>query len=237
MSLVPEEQEPATPTGDPAQAKATETMNLDAIAGLQADKLQKLTESLQGLAAARQEPTRQPPVQTETTSAEEEIRWEQLGAGRLPASEEPQARPPPTQNTVSTQPLARENPQSKPLPPPQAAAFAEVCSKQQRTDSLAAYPSIFDLQESDITATTERIEILASLLQHERPALLIIVEDPTRHIRVLWGIEKLPYSYAKKIALDGHILAFSRDIVAGNTPPTIAVNKEWWRCVSRDDVS
>ena len=154
MSLVPEEQEPATPTGDPAQAKATETMNLDAIAGLQADKLQKLTESLQGLAAARQEPTRQPPVQTETTSAEEEIRWEQLGAGRLPASEEPQARPPPTQNPVITKPLARESPQSNPRSPPQVATLAEVCSQQQRTYYLAAYPAIFYLQESDITTTT-----------------------------------------------------------------------------------
>ena len=48
-------------------------MNLDAIAGLQADELQKLIESLQGLAAARQEPTRQPPVQTATALAEDEI--------------------------------------------------------------------------------------------------------------------------------------------------------------------
>ena len=64
--------------------------------------------------------------------------------------------------------------------------------------------------------------------QHEIPDLLIIVEEPTRHIRVLWGSEKLPYSYTNKTTLDGRILAFSRDIVAGNTPPTIAVNEEWW---------
>ena len=62
-------------------------MNLDAIAGLQADELEKLIESLQGLVAARQEPTQQPPVHTATASAEEEIRWEQLSAGRLPATE------------------------------------------------------------------------------------------------------------------------------------------------------
>ena len=137
MSLVPEEQEPATPTKAPAQARATEIMNLDAIASLQADELQKLIESLQGLAASRQEPTRQPPVQTAIPPAEEEIRWEQLGAERLLASEEPQARPPPTQNTVSTQPLARESTQSDPHPQPQVATFAELCSQQQRTDSLA----------------------------------------------------------------------------------------------------
>ena len=62
MYLVLEEQELATPTGAPTQARATEIMNLDAIAGLQADELQNLIESLQGLMAARQEPTRQPPA-------------------------------------------------------------------------------------------------------------------------------------------------------------------------------
>ena len=79
------------------------------------------------------------------------------------------------------------------------------------------------------------MNILASLPQQERPALLIIVKEPTRHIRVLWGIEKLPFSYANRTALDGRIFAFSRDIVSGNTPPTIATDKEWWnnkdRCV------
>ena len=72
------------------------------------------------------------------------------------------------------------------------------------------------------------MNILASLPQHERPALVIIVEEPTRHIRVLWGIEKLPFSYANRTALDGRIVAFSRDIVAGNTPPIISIDEEWW---------
>ena len=228
MSLVQEEQEPATPTQAPAQSMATAGMNLDAIASLQADELQKLIKSLQGIAASRQEgptPTQQPPVHTLTTAAEEEIRWEQMGAGQLPVTEEPHTRPPPTHNPVSTQTLARENPQSDPCPPPQIAAFADVCSQQQRTDSVAAYPAIFDLQESNIMTTAERIDIIASLPQHKRPSLLVIVEEPTRHIRVLWGIEKLPYSYANKTALDGRTVSFSRDVVAGNTPPTISVNE------------
>ena len=129
-----------------------------------------------------------------------------------------------THNPVSMQTLARENPQSDPRPPPQVVTFSEVCSQQQRTDSLAAYPAFFDLTESNTTKTSERIDILASLPHHKRPALLVIVEELTRHIRVLWGIEKLPYSYANKTSLDGRIVAFSRDVVAGNTPPTISVN-------------
>ena len=39
VSLVPEEQELATPTQAPAQAMATAGMNLDALASLQADEL------------------------------------------------------------------------------------------------------------------------------------------------------------------------------------------------------
>ena len=72
------------------------------------------------------------------------------------------------------------------------------------------------------------MKILASLPHQDRPALLVIVEEPTRHIRFLWGIEKPPFLYANKTALDGHIVAFSCDIVAGNTPPTIAIDDEWW---------
>ena len=99
---------------------------------------------------------------------------------------------------------------------------------QQRTDSLAAYPAIFDLQDSTVTTTSGKMNILASLPQYKMPALLIIVKEPTRHIRVLWGIEKLPFSYANRTALDCRIIAFSRNIFAGNTPPTIAIDEEWW---------
>ena len=42
------------------------------------------------------------------------------------------------------------------------------------------------------------------------------------------GSRKLPYSYANKTDLDGCVIAFSRDVDAGNTPPTIAVDEEWW---------
>ena len=158
---------------------ASTGMNLDALTSLQAGDLQKLIESLQGLAASWQEgltPTQQPPIHTPTTAEEEEIRWEQMGAGRLPVTEEAHTRPPPTHNPVSTQTLAGENPPSDPRPPPQVATFAEVYSQQQRTDSLAAYPFIFDLQDINITTTSERMDILASLPQHKRPALLVIVK-------------------------------------------------------------
>ena len=94
---------------------------------------------------------------------------------------------------------------------------------------MAAYTAIFDLIKDNGTAqTAERMNILTSLPLQERPALLIIVKGPTRHLQVLWGIEKLPVSYTNKTAIGGHIVAFSHDIVAGDTPPTISINTNWW---------
>ena len=104
---------------------------------------------------------------------------------------------------------------------------ADICSKQEKTNSLAAYPAIFDLQDDGGVTISERMNILAYLLRQERPALLVIVKEPTRHIRVLWGIKKLPFSYSNRTALVGHIIAFSRDIVAGNTLTTIAIDYKW----------
>ena len=72
------------------------------------------------------------------------------------------------------------------------------------------------------------MNIIASLPRQEWPTLLVIVEEPTRHIRVLWGVKNPPLSYAKRNALDGHIVAFSHDIVAGDTPPTTAIDNDWW---------
>ena len=74
---------------------------------------------------------------------------------------------------------------------------------------------------------------LTSLPRQERPSLLIIFKEPTRHIRFLWGIEKLSFSYANRTALDGQIVDFSRDIVAGDTPPTIAFSDGWWELEDR----
>ena len=139
-------------------------MNLDAVAGLQADELKKLIESLQGLAAARQEPTQQSPMQAETAPVEDEIQWEQLSTGRGQTTAPPHVSAPLTPTTAGTQPLTRESIQTN-IPLPQVATLAEVCSQQQRTESLAAYPEIFDLQESNVTTTTERMDILSSLHQ------------------------------------------------------------------------
>ena len=72
------------------------------------------------------------------------------------------------------------------------------------------------------------MNILASLPRQESPTLLVIVKDPTLHIRFLWGIEKLPFSFTNRTALSVHIVALSHDIVTGDTPPTITIYDDWW---------
>ena len=63
------------------------------------------------------------------------------------------------------------------------------------------------------------MNITESLPHQERPAFLVIFEEPMHHIIVLWGIEKLPLSY---------IVTFSRHIIAGDPRPTIVIDNEWW---------
>ena len=72
------------------------------------------------------------------------------------------------------------------------------------------------------------MKTLAPLPRQERPALLIISKGLTRHIQVLWVIKKLLFSCTAKTALNGHIVAFSYDIVAGDTTTTITIIDDWW---------
>ena len=67
--------------------------------------------------------------------------------------------------------------------------------KKFQENTLVAYPAIFNLQEDKSSSNAERMSTLASLPQQEQPALLVIVTQPKRHIRVLWGIDKLPFFY------------------------------------------
>ena len=69
--------------------------------------------------------------------------------------------------------------------------------------------------------------MLASLSIQEQLDLLPIVDVPPRHIRVLWGgVEKLPFSFANKMDPGGKFVALSCDIIAGSTPPTVAIDPD-----------
>ena len=80
---------------------ATPGSNLEALANLQANKLQKIIESLQDIAASRtgiNTPTApQPPhIPTAKSVDEEAILWVKVSTGNVPPPEVPPIRPPPT---------------------------------------------------------------------------------------------------------------------------------------------
>ena len=100
-----------------------------------------------------------------------------------------------------------------------------------------AYPTIFDLLKyKGNLPTTENMTTLTYQPTKERTYLLIILNVPPHHLQVLWIIEKYPLSYAKKTVLDGQIVAFSRDVVSGATPPTVTINPNWWDIEDHPDV-
>ena len=207
--------------------------NVEALANLQADELQKLSESLQGIAAARTGVTPTDPqpstVPAETTGEGGSILWEKVSTGNVVPQEVPPTRPPTTNGPNTVQ--KRDDPAISPQPlltQQYATTLSETFSKQRQENALTAYPAIFDLKENEISPNVVSMSTLTSFPRQERPALLIIVTQPTRHIRFFFGIEKLPFPYANRTTLDGHILAFSRDIFAGDKPPTIEISDEWW---------
>ena len=238
----------------PINLSAQKSKSQGCMAGLQAEKLSKLIKSLQGLASANTSNNPHAPhdpalithitapIIPATAAREEEdaILWYPVRTGHapppyvLPPGPRPQT-PPPRQtregrnNLTAAPPLLPLLVPQGMVPPRAVSNFTEMCNNQHRADSLAAYPAIFNLLQDDGTVwTAERMTKLTSLMLQERPSLLIFVMGPTRHLRLLWGIGKKHFSYASKTALYGHIVAFYRDIVARDTPPTISINPNWW---------
>ena len=117
---------PQVSTEVPAPMMPPPGMNLDALASLQEDEIRKLIESLQGLAASRQEettPTQKPPVHASAPEEEEAIRWGQLVTGQVPFTEAPHTRPPPTHDPINVQTLAVGKTPSDLFPPSQVSTL------------------------------------------------------------------------------------------------------------------
>ena len=65
----------------------------------------------------------------------------------------------------------------------------DVCTAQNGSQDLAAYPKIFDLLTTDtIPRAKDRLDNLALLAIKERLYLVVVVARTPCHIRVLWGI-------------------------------------------------
>ena len=62
------------------------------------------------------------------------------------------------------------------------------------------------------------MERLATLPLGDRPPLVVFLEAPEPHIRVLWGAQFVTPSFAQPTPEDGKVLAFARDTRLGLLP-------------------
>ena len=58
----------------------------------------------------------------------------------------------------------------------------------------------------------------------EIPALFVRVKHPKRHVRVLWGIERLTRSFSNPSWLYGKTVMFDRNVAEGTVTPTVLVD-------------
>ena len=63
-----------------------------------------------------------------------------------------------------------------------------------------------------------------SLSLEEIPTLIIFVKGLPRHLRVIWGIERLPVSITNATDTDYQIVAFFCDLVEVTLKPKIKVD-------------
>ena len=90
------------------------------------------------------------------------------------------------------------------------------------------FPGILALLEERAHTTPRlRLEILATLPLGERPLLVLCLEAPEPHIRVLWGTQFVTPSFVHPTLYDRKVLAFARDIHLGLLPATVVLKLEW----------
>ena len=83
------------------------------------------------------------------------------------------------------------------------------------------------LEAGSDTTPQVRHKRLTTLPLWERPLLVVYLEAPDLHIRVLWGTHFMTLSFSHPTPEDGKILAFARDNRLGLIPETVVVQPEW----------
>ena len=93
---------------------------------------------------------------------------------------------------------------------------------------ISGFPGIFTLLEARANTTPqERLKRLANLPLGQRPPLVVCLNAPELHIRVIWGTQFVTLSFAQPTPEDEKVLAFARDIRLGMLPATVVVHPEW----------
>ena len=94
--------------------------------------------------------------------------------------------------------------------------------------SILGYPGIFTLLKSGSNTTPqERLERLATFPLGGRPQLVVCLEAPEPHIRMLWENQFVTPSFAQNTPENRNVLNFAQDIRIGLLPATVVVHLEW----------
>ena len=96
-----------------------------------------------------------------------------------------------------------------------------------------SFPNIFDLpKEEGQGKAEERLAMLDIITLKESPAVVLRVRHPKKHVRVIWGIERLACYFCNLYWLDSKIVDFERDVAEGTSPPMVLV--EQYSCYIQD---
>ena len=101
--------------------------------------------------------------------------------------------------------------------------------------SIPVFPDIFSLLEDGANTNPQsRMERLATLPLGERLPIVVCLEAPESHIRVIWGAQFVTPSFAQPTPEIRKVLAFARDIRLGLLPATVVVKPE---CLTLGEVN
>ena len=79
-----------------------------------------------------------------------------------------------------------------------------------------SFPGIFALLGDGAHTTPHlRMERPTNFPLGERPLLVVCLEAPEPHIRVIWGAQFVTPSFSQPTPEDGEVLAFAREICLG----------------------
>ena len=107
---------------------------------------------------------------------------------------------------------------------------ASLAQREVDTSSIDLYalPYIFTLLDSIQGYTAQaHLKRLAAFPLSEHPPLVVCIEIPAPHIRMLWVQKFVAPLFAQPTPEDGNILAFLRDIHGGQIPASIEILAHW----------
>ena len=83
------------------------------------------------------------------------------------------------------------------------------------------FPQVFYLLVDDIAVSIyDWLDTLSNIPVEERPSMVFFVVGISRHIIVLWEIERLYRAYYNLYHWDGNVFALNIDMVEVVLPPT-----------------